>query len=212
MRELCNTAAVRTAVVRETTIRRVTLRSGGARAVLTAMVSAAVISCAAAKLPPSATGPALGRALPEFTRRALGGETVSSGALRGKIVVVEFFAQYCKPCWKALPQVQKLVAEQAKRADGADGADGAEHAEVAVIGIGEDEFASDTDLMARQLGLTFPVLHDAGNVLAGRFRVGQIPATLVLDRKGVVRWQARPGDGIAELRRAVAALREDDAG
>lgn len=172
--------------------------------VATAVLAAAVVSCAAAKLPPSATGPALGRALPEFTRRALGGETVTSSALRGKIVVVEFFAQYCKPCWKALPQVQKLYADEANRGDGA--------AKVAVIGIGEDEFASDTDLMARQLGLSFPVLHDAGNALAGRFRVGQIPATLVLDRKGVVRWQARPGDGVAELRRAVAALREEDAG
>ena len=159
------------------------------------MLAVMVISCAAAKLPPSASGPALGRSLPEFTRRALGGETVSSGALRGKIVVVEFFAQYCKPCWKALPQVQKLVAGDA---------------EVAVIGIGEDEFASDTDLMARQLGLSFPVLHDPGNALAGRFRVSQIPATLVFDREGVVRWQARPGDGVAELRRAVAALRARD--
>ena len=175
-----------------------TLRPGPARVMLAAVISAAVISCAAAKLPPSASGPALGRALPEFTRRALGGETVSSGALRGKIVVVEFFAQYCKPCWKALPQVQKLFADEA------------DDAEVAVIGIGEDEFASDTDLMARQLGLTFPVLHDPGNALAGRFRVSQIPATLVLDREGVVRWQARPGDGVAELRRAVAALRERD--
>jgi peroxiredoxin len=157
----------------------------------------ALVSCARATLPPSAPGPALGRSLPEFTRRSLDGATVSSGELRGKIVVVEFFAQYCKPCWKALPQVQKLAQGDP---------------EVAVLGIGEDEFASDTQLMARQLGLTFPVVHDAGNALAGRFRVRQLPATLVLDRKGVVRWQARPGDGVAELRRAVAALREDDAG
>ncbi|HEY0132690.1 MAG TPA: TlpA disulfide reductase family protein, partial [Nannocystis sp.] len=69
----------------------------------------ALVSCARATLPPSAPGPALGRPLPEFTRRSLDGATVSSGELRGKIVVVEFFAQYCKPCWKALPQVQKLA-------------------------------------------------------------------------------------------------------
>lgn len=146
-------------------------------------------------MPASASGPALGRELPEFTRMSLGGAMISSEQLRGKIVVVEFFAQYCKPCWQALPQVQKLAAGDR---------------ELTVIGVGEDEFASDTELMARQLGLTFPVVHDAGNALAGRFRVGQLPATLVIDGAGVVRWQARPHDGVAELRRVVAALRADE--
>lgn len=172
---------------------RPSVRERGAWALVLGLVLMG--SCASKGLPPSATGPALGRPLPEFTRRSLDGTTISASALRGKIVVVEFFAQYCKPCWKALPQVQKLAAGDS---------------EVAVIGIGEDEFASDTDLMARQLGLTFPVMHDAGNALAGRFRVHQLPATLVLDRTGVVRWQARPGDGVAELRQAVAALRADE--
>ena len=78
-----------------------------------------------------------------------------------------------------------------------------------MLGVGEDEFASDTQLMARQLGLSFPVLHDAGNELAARLRVGKIPATLVIDRSGQVRWQARPGDGLPALRRAVAALRRE---
>ena len=155
---------------------------------------AALIACAGGRMPPSATGPALGRSLPEFTRRTLDGPQISAGSLRGKIVVVEFFAQYCKPCWQALPQVQRLAAGDP---------------ELAVLGVGEDEFASETQSMARQLGLTFPVMHDAGNALAGQLRVQQIPATLVLDRAGVVRWMARPGDGVAELRKAVAALRRE---
>ncbi|MBK7824542.1 TlpA disulfide reductase family protein [Nannocystis sp.] len=156
------------------------------------IVGAAALGCAAGGLPPSEPGPALGRSLPEFTRRTLAGSSISSEALRGKIVVVEFFAQYCKPCWTALPQVQRLAAGDP---------------ELVVLGVGEDEFASETEMMAQQLGLSFPVVHDAGNGLAARFRVGKIPATLLLDRSGVVRWQARPGDGVVELRRAVAALR-----
>ena len=155
----------------------------------------ALMSCAGTEMPPSASGPALGRALPEFTRRSLAGPVISSTQLRGKIVVVEFFAKYCAPCWQALPQVQKLAAGER---------------DVVVIGVGEDEFASDTQGMARELGLSFPVVHDAGNALAGRFRVGQLPATLVIDRAGVVRWQARPQDGVAALRRVVAALRAED--
>ena len=168
------------------TLRRVLLR------LVFVLAGVLVTACAGTGLPPSEPGPALGRVLPEFTRRTLAGATIASESLRGKIVVVEFFAQYCKPCWTALPQVQRLAA----------GDPG-----LVVLGVGEDEFASETEMMARQLGLSFPVVHDAGNGLAARFRVGKIPATLLLDRSGVVRWQARPGDGVVELRRAVAALR-----
>ncbi len=147
-----------------------------------------------ATLPPSEPGPALGRSLPEFERRALDGAPVASASLRGKIVVVEFFAQYCKPCWTALPQVQRLAAGDP---------------ELVVIGVGEDEFASETQVMARSLGLGFPVVHDAGNSIAARLRVSKIPATLVIDRQGVVRWQARAGDGVRELRRVVNVLRRE---
>lgn len=170
------------------TLRRVLLR------LVFVLAGVLVTACAGTGLPPSEPGPALGRALPEFTRRTLAGATIASESLRGKIVVVEFFAQYCKPCWRALPQVQRLAAGDA---------------ELVVLGVGEDEFASQTEMMAQQLGLGFPVVHDAGNVLAARFRVGKIPATLLLDRSGVVRWQARPGDDVAQLRRAVAALRRE---
>ena len=159
-------------------------------------LATALLACARPELPPSAPGPALGRPLPEFSRRTLDGAPISSESLRGRVVVLEFFAQYCKPCWYALPEVQRLAAGDP---------------ELLVLGVGEDELASDTMMMARQLELGFPVVHDAGNALAARFRVRQIPATLVLDRTGVVRWQARPGDGVAELRRAVAAIRRERA-
>lgn len=152
-----------------------------------------ILGCAAPQLPPSATSPALGRPLPEFNRRTLAGVPFTSEELRGKIVVVEFFAWYCKPCWRALPEVAKLAADDE---------------ELLVVGFGEDEYLSATKAMVTQLGLRFPVVHDAGNVMAGRFRVREIPATLVLDETGVVRWQARSGDGVRELRRAIEAVRD----
>ena len=165
-----------------------------AASLVAGLSATAMPGCATQNLPPSAQGPALGRPLPSFSRRTVEGAQFSSEGLRGKVVVVEFFAQYCEPCWRALPEVQRLAAGDP---------------ELVVLGVGEDEFASDTQLMARQLGLSFPVVHDVGNELAARLRVGKIPATLVLDRSGQVRWQARPGDGLPALRRAVAALRRE---
>lgn len=155
-----------------------------------------LLACAGPGLPPSAPSPAVGRTVPEFTRRTLTGSPVASASLRGKVVVIEFFAQYCKPCWQALPEVAALARDDPS---------------LLVIGFGEDEFAADTKAMVTRLGLPFPVIHDVGNVLAGRFRVRQIPATLVVDEAGVVRWQARPSDGVRELRRAIHAVRRGDA-
>jgi cytochrome c biogenesis protein CcmG, thiol:disulfide interchange protein DsbE len=152
-------------------------------------------ACAGPGLPPSAPSPAVGRPVPAFSRRALTGAPVTSESLRGKVVVVEFFAQYCKPCWQALPEVAALAAEDEA---------------LVVVGFGEDEYAAQTQDMVTQLGLPFAVVHDAGNVMAGRFRVREIPATLVVDAAGVVRWQARRTDGVRELRRAIEAVRRGD--
>lgn len=170
-------------------------RCARAPGTLATLALCGLLGCAGPGLPPSATSPALGRPVPAFNRRTLTGTPVASEALRGKVIVVEFFAQYCKPCWQTLPEVAKLAASDP---------------ELVIVGFGEDEYAADTQSMVAQLGLPFPVIHDAGQVLANRFRVRQIPATLVVDAAGVVRWQARPGDGVRELRRAIDAVRRGD--
>lgn len=149
-------------------------------------------ACRPVEMPPSAPTSLLGEAAPEFSRRGLDGRAVDSAALRGKVVVVEIFARYCEPCWRHLPKVQRWAAR---------------HDDVAVIGIGADEFAGDTAEMVRALGIGFPVVHDAGLVLTARFRVDKIPATLVLDRAGRVRWRSFPGDGVGAMDRAVEAVR-----
>ncbi len=151
-------------------------------------------SCATPTLPASAPSPLLGTAAPQIHRTGLDGGVVDSRSLHGKVVVVEFFAQYCRPCWRTLPEVQRLAASDP---------------ELVVVGIGEDDHASATAMMVSQLKLSFPVVHDAGNAVAARFRVTQIPTTFVLDRHGVIRWRAREGDGLAQLRQVIAALRRE---
>lgn len=143
-------------------------------------------------MPPSAPTDLLGDFVPDFSRRTLDGRRVGTEALRGEIVVVEFFARYCQPCWTHLPRLQRWADK---------------HPDVVVIGLGGDEYASDTQAMVNALGVRFPVVHDAGLGLTARFRVDKIPSTLVVDRSGRVRWRSFPGDGIGAMNRAVEALR-----
>ena len=62
-------------------------------------------------------------------------------------------------------------------------------------------------MCSSDLGLSFPVVHDASNVLAGRFRVSSMPMTFVADATGMIRWVGAEGQTEGDLRQAVQAAR-----
>ncbi len=142
--------------------------------------------------PPSAPSPILHRELPRFHRVTLAGAPLDTSALAGRVVVVKFFAAYCGPCQRTLP-----VAEALHR----------DRPDVAFVGVSEDERQSDAAAQVERYSLTFPVIHDRGNVLAGRFRVTELPATFVVDRHGRIAWVGGSTQESDALRRAVEALR-----
>ena len=132
-------------------------------------------SCATkpAAVPASFQSPLLEKPLPEFRRTALDGSRVDTKELKGRVVVIELFAEHCVPCVTSLP-----AAEAAHRS----------RPTAAFVGLSEDDGADGAQRMATRHGLTFPVVHDAGRVLAGRLRLTELPATVIADEKGTVRW------------------------
>ncbi len=153
---------------------------------------AAACASAPPKLPPTANSPLLEKPLPEFERPTLDGKRVATKSLVGRPVVVKFFAEYCKPCQRTLPAAERLHRE---------------NPDVAFIGVSEDERESTARSVVQQHGLSFPVVLDRGNVLAGRFRVGEMPVTFVVDRRGVVRWVGSSDQTEADLKQAVGAVK-----
>lgn len=149
-------------------------------------------ACAHGPPPPSAPSPLLGKEAPSFRRPTVDGGRVDTGALRGRPVVIKFLARYCAPCVHSLPAVQRLHAR---------------HAGVAFLGIAEDEHEDDVRAQISNFGLSFPIVHDRDRVLAGRFRVTELPATFVVDAAGLVRWVGGPGQTEQGLERAIAAAR-----
>jgi peroxiredoxin len=158
-----------------------------------AWLAALLCSCGQAALPPpSAPSALLEKPAPSIERRALDGSTVSSAALRGRPVLIEFFAEHCKPCLKSLPALAELSASAP---------------ELVIVGVSEDEDEATAVRLKADLGLAFTVIHDRDHVLAGRYRVVDLPATFVLDPRGNVRWYGdRPHDA-AELERVVELTR-----
>ena len=124
-------------------------------------------------MPASSKSALLEKPLPEFRRTALDGSRVDTKELNGRVVVIELFAEHCVPCITSLP-----AAEEAHRA----------RPNAAFVGLSEDDGADGAQRMATRHGLTFPVVHDAGRVLAGRLRLTELPATVIADAQGTVRW------------------------
>jgi cytochrome c biogenesis protein CcmG, thiol:disulfide interchange protein DsbE len=145
-----------------------------------------------ATVPPSAASPLLGKNVPEFKRSSMTGASVDTKAAVGKVMVVKFFAEYCQPCKVTLPEAQELAEK---------------HEDVVFVGVAEDEFEATAQKLVSAYGLTFPIVHDRGQILAGRFRVSEMPVTFVIDATGVIRWVGGPGQGKDDLAQAIAAIR-----
>ncbi len=165
-------------------------------AIALAIVSALPLACAR-RLPPSLPSSLFSASTPAFERDAIDGRRVSSEAMRGDVLVVEFFASYCEPCRRSLPALVKLAKRDPN---------------LQVVAVGEDERRDLTVKMAAEYGLTMPVVHDLGNVLAARFRIDGLPSTFVIDGEGALRWVGGADHDARTLARVVAAIREDDEG
>ena len=127
-------------------------------------------------MPASAPSRLLGAPAPSFRRPTVQGGDFATVDTAGRVVVVEFFARYCKPCQRRLPSAERLRRE---------------FPDVIIVGISLDETAEAALAQVSRFGLGFPVVHDAGNILAGRFRVAELPAVFVVGRDGRVAWVGR---------------------
>ena len=132
--------------------------------------------------------------MPDFHRRAIDGADLDTAGARGRVVVIDFFSKHCEPCKRTLPELEALHRAEP---------------EVLVIGVAEDESASDAQETVSAYQLTFKVVHDQGNALSGRYRVTDIPTTFVARPGGAIHWvggaqitQDALSRAIAEARRA----------
>jgi cytochrome c biogenesis protein CcmG/thiol:disulfide interchange protein DsbE len=142
-----------------------------------------------AALPASSPSRLLGEPLPTFRRPTLQGATFDTAAWAGQVIVVDFFAAYCKPCQRTLPALEALHRKQPG---------------LTIVGVSLDDTPDNAWKSVRRHRLTFPVVHDAGNVLAGRLRVTELPISFVVDGSGRVRWVGGPDQPDDALERAIA--------
>jgi thiol-disulfide isomerase/thioredoxin len=157
------------------------------------VLAALALGCGSSTaMPASAPSHLLGKPLPAFKRNTLKGDALlDTGAFKGRPVVVKFFAEYCQPCKRTLPLAERLHKD---------------NPDVAFVGVSEDDYASTAEQVGRSYGLSFPIVHDQGKALKGRFRVDDLPVTFVADRQGVVRWVGGPAQTEQDFEQAIEAV------
>lgn len=138
-----------------------------------------------------------GRA-PELGANDTAGHRINIADLRGNVVLVDFWATWCEPCADSMPVLESLHSRFASRG-------------LRIVGVSQDRSASNIAPFVSRHHVTFPIIHDAGNAIAGRYDPPRMPTTYIIDRTGIVRFVHagfRSGDA-ATIEREVTSLLED---
>lgn len=124
--------------------------------------------------------------------------SVSLEKLRGQVVMVNFWASWCGPCREEFP----LLDQMYKRYKGAG---------FTMLGVNVEPDSSDAEGFLAKTPVSFPIAFDRDSVASRMFKVDGMPSTVLIDRRGVVRWSHRgyrAGDENEYLDQIRALLRE----
>jgi cytochrome c biogenesis protein CcmG/thiol:disulfide interchange protein DsbE len=125
---------------------------------------------------------------PQFTLERLDGRgELSLRSLRGKTVVLNFWASWCGPCKDETP----LLQAASRRWQGKD---------VVFVGIDVDDVRSDARAFLARYGVTYPNVYDGKSSTVGRYGVTGFPETYFVDAAGKVRYRvAGPVEDAEEI-------------
>lgn len=122
-------------------------------------------------LPESA---AVGAPAPDFELNNLANEPIRLSDLRGKIVVINFWATWCEPCKVEMPFFEELYSSSQKKLE--------------ILAVNFDEPSQQVQQFAEEYQLSFPILLDPGGNVQNLYRVRGYPTTFMLDEEGIVRY------------------------
>jgi len=136
-----------------------------------ALIAAAAIACAKPGKEPQAI-PA-----PDFSLQDIRGNALSLADFKGKVLVLNFWATWCPPCRREIPDL--IAAYDELKGEGLE-----------IVGVSVDELPAASLLdWVKKMGITYPVALATEKIVADYEPGDYIPATIIVDRKGLIRYR-----------------------
>lgn len=144
---------------------------------LCSVVLAGASIAAASDLAPGAPGPA-------FSLASMSGPQVNLNALKGQVVLINFWASWCGPCRQEMPVLEQMYKKYKPLG-------------VTLLGVNVEPDSSNAAGWLKATPVSFPILFDTDSKVSKLYDVAGMPNTVILDRKGNVRFVHRgykPGE------------------
>jgi cytochrome c biogenesis protein CcmG, thiol:disulfide interchange protein DsbE len=143
---------------------------------------------------PSSSGIAVGEQAPDVEFNALKDTgTIKLSELRGKVVLLDFWASWCAPCQEELPLLDDMSTRLKNKG-------------IEIVGLSIDENKADAErFLTRKSSWAITLGHDPEQKVADAFKPPKMPTSYVIDRKGIVR-QVNAGFERADAKKIEAQL------
>ena len=120
----------------------------------------------------SSTGLGKGKPAPDFTLKTLEGKEVSLSDLRGKVVLVNFWATWCPPCRSEMPLFERVYKKYKDKG-------------FEILAVSTDSSLDPVKKFVKDYKISFMILYDDKNVV-GLYGVQGLPTSFLIDRDGKI--------------------------
>jgi len=145
-------------------------------AIVLSLLTAAIVIAGCGGDSSDGQGITPGSEAPDFQLQSLDGGKVSLSELRGRPVMLNFWASWCGPCRMEMPVFQEVSKDDMWKAGG-----------LVILAVNLGESSSRVQEFVEYYGLTFPVLLDTSSKVGMMYNAATLPTTYFIDNDGIIR-------------------------
>jgi peroxiredoxin len=115
---------------------------------------------------------------PDFNLAARGGKSLALSELRGQVIMINFWATWCGPCRQEMPLLEQMYRKYQPMG-------------FTMLGVNVEPDPSGAEDWLKETPVSFPILFDKENRVSKLYNVSGMPSSVLIDRKGNVRYLHR---------------------